>query len=113
MASDGRCIWQSAQPSHSNATFWEADQPERSYRSHEAIKIHVEVLLPKHVHCSLKQHKCAGFLIFLWALIILSITLAANVGLGLLAWMAGSYLWRRLHYWDRMVRLTQLYWVAP
>ena len=31
---------------------------------------------------------------------------AANVGLGVLAWMGGSRLWRRLHYWDRMVWLN-------
>jgi hypothetical protein len=49
----------------------------------------------------------AGFLIFLWALATLVICAALGVGVGLAAWTGGLWLWRRLHYWDRMVRAIQ------
>lgn len=51
-----------------------------------------------------KLDRCAGFLIFLWALATLVVSVALGVGIGFLAWTGGSRLWRRLHYWDRMVR---------
>ena len=41
---------------------------------------------------------------FLWALATLVICASLAIGVGFLAWTGGTRLWRRLHYWDRMVR---------
>ena len=49
----------------------------------------------------------AGFIIFLWLLATLAVSAAVAVVASVAAWTGGVWLWRRLHYWDRMVRVTR------